>query len=55
MRVRSVITCLLGVVSPHVLVGVKKAIGGFKPAVMGDYVLWNADQLFWRNNVAARR
>lgn len=43
------------VLSPHVLVGVRKAIGGFKPAVMGDYVLWNADQLFWRNHVAARR
>jgi peptide/nickel transport system substrate-binding protein len=43
------------VASPHVLVGAKKAVGGFKPAVMGDYVLWNADQLFWRNNVAARR
>jgi peptide/nickel transport system substrate-binding protein len=42
-------------VSPHVLVGVKNAVGGFKPAVMGDYVLWNADQLFWRSNIAARR
>ncbi len=43
------------VVSPHVLVGAKNAVGGFKPAVMGDYVLWNADQLFWRRNVAASR
>ena len=43
------------VVSPHVLVGVRSTIGGFRPAVMGDYVLWNADQLFWRNNVAARK
>jgi len=43
------------VVSPHVLVGAKNAVGGFKPAVMGDYVLWNADQLFWRPNVAASR
>lgn len=43
------------VVSPHVLVGAKSAVGGFKPAVMGDYVLWNADQLFWRRNVAASK
>jgi peptide/nickel transport system substrate-binding protein len=41
------------VASPHVLVGAKNGLGGFKPAVMGDYVLWNADQLFWRRNVAA--
>lgn len=43
------------VVSPHVLVGAKNAVGGFKPAVMGDYVLWNADQLFLRSSVAVSR
>lgn len=43
------------VASPHVLVGAKSTVGGFKPAVMGDYVLWNAEQLFWRHSVAARR
>jgi len=42
-------------VSPHVLVGGKNTIGGLKPAVMGDYVLWNADQLFWSRNVAGKR
>lgn len=41
-------------VSPHVLVGAKNMVGGFKPAVMGDYVLWNADQLF-RTDVAGKR
>jgi peptide/nickel transport system substrate-binding protein len=46
---------VLCLVSPHVLVGAKKEVGGFKPAVMGDYVLWNADQLFWRNNIAGSR
>ena len=43
---------LICLVSPHVLVAAKNAVGGFKPAVMGDYVLWNADQLFWHNNVS---
>ena len=43
------------VVSPHVLVGAKNTVGGFEPAVMGDYVLWNADQLFLRRSVAASR
>jgi peptide/nickel transport system substrate-binding protein len=42
-------------VSPHVLVASKNTIGGLKPAVMGDYVLWNADQLFWSRNVAGKR
>jgi peptide/nickel transport system substrate-binding protein len=41
-------------VSPHVLVAAKNTVGGFKPAVMGDYLLWNADQLF-RTDIAARR
>jgi len=41
--------------APTLLVGAKKQLWGFKPAVMGDYVLWNAAQLFWSNNVAARR
>jgi len=42
-------------VSPHVLVGVKSGVGGIKPAVMGDYVLWNADEIFWRSKVAGNR
>jgi peptide/nickel transport system substrate-binding protein len=41
-------------VSPHVLVAGRTTIGGLKPAVMGDYVLWNADQLFWAMNVAGK-
>jgi peptide/nickel transport system substrate-binding protein len=43
------------VVSPDVLVAAKNALGGFQPAVMGDYALWNADQLFWRSKVAASK
>jgi peptide/nickel transport system substrate-binding protein len=42
-------------VSPHVLVGGKSAVGGFKPAVMSDYALWNAEQLYWRSNVSGNR
>jgi peptide/nickel transport system substrate-binding protein len=41
--------------SPHILVGARDALGGLQPAVMGDYLLWNADQLFWRNSVARKR
>ena len=42
-------------VSPHILVGAKSALGGVKPALMGDYLLWNADQLYWRKNVIGKR
>jgi len=42
-------------VSPHILVGARKALEGIQPAVMGEYLLWNADQLFWRSNVAGKR
>lgn len=38
------------VASPHILVAAKNTLGGFKPAVMGDYALWNADQLYWRTD-----
>jgi peptide/nickel transport system substrate-binding protein len=40
---------LICVVSPDVLVGAKTGLGNFRPAILGDYTLWNADQLFWKN------
>ena len=42
-------------VSPHVLVGAKASLGGVKPSVMRNYVLWDADQLFWRHKQPAER
>ncbi len=35
-------------VSPHVLVGAKDRVGNFRPAILSDHTLWNADQLFIR-------
>lgn len=35
--------------SPNILVGAKNAIGNFHPAVLEPYVLWNVEQLFFRN------
>lgn len=35
-------------ISPHVLVGAKDRIGNFHPAILGNYTLWNAEQLFIR-------
>jgi peptide/nickel transport system substrate-binding protein len=34
--------------SPDILVGAKKVIGNFHPAVLEPYVLWNVEQLYWR-------
>lgn len=41
---------LICIVSPNVLVGAKSDLGNFSPTVLGDYVLWNADQLFFRHD-----
>jgi peptide/nickel transport system substrate-binding protein len=35
-------------VSPNVLVGAKASLGGTQPSVMRSYLLWNADELYWR-------
>ena len=35
-------------VSPDALVGAKDRVGNFKPAVLSDRILWNAEQLFLR-------
>jgi peptide/nickel transport system substrate-binding protein len=43
------IICL---VSPDVLIAARNDVGGLKPAVMRDYALWNADQLYMRATAA---
>jgi peptide/nickel transport system substrate-binding protein len=35
-------------ISPHILVGAKNRIGNFRPAVLPNYTLWNAEELFIR-------
>jgi len=40
---------LIFLASPDILVGAKKSIGNFHPAVLEPYVLWNVDQLYQRN------
>ena len=34
--------------SPHILVGAQRNLGNFRPAILENYVLWNADELFWK-------
>jgi len=38
--------------SPDILTGAKNAVGNFHPAVREPYVLWNAEQLYLRNDKA---
>jgi peptide/nickel transport system substrate-binding protein len=42
-------------VSPNVLVGAKASLGGVRPSVMGNHLLWNAEQLFWRKQGTEER
>jgi peptide/nickel transport system substrate-binding protein len=36
--------------SPDILVGAKNSIGNFHPAVLEPYVLWNVEQLYFKNS-----
>jgi peptide/nickel transport system substrate-binding protein len=35
-------------VTPDILVGARENLGNFRPAIIEQYTLWNADELFWR-------
>jgi peptide/nickel transport system substrate-binding protein len=41
--------------SPDILVGAKNSIGNFHPAVLEPYVLWNVEQLYFRNTSGSGR
>jgi peptide/nickel transport system substrate-binding protein len=41
--------------SPHILVGAKNSIGNFHPSVLEPYVLWNVEQLYFRNALGDAR
>ncbi len=36
--------------SPDILVGARTSIGNFRPAVLEPYVLWNVEQLYFKNS-----
>ncbi|MGC2389403.1 MAG: hypothetical protein WA621_08405, partial [Candidatus Acidiferrum sp.] len=42
--------------SPDILVGAKNSIANFHPAILEPFVLWNVEQLYFRNaSESARR
>jgi peptide/nickel transport system substrate-binding protein len=40
---------MMGLVTPHVLVGARKDLANFRPAVLEPSTLWNIEQLYWRS------
>jgi peptide/nickel transport system substrate-binding protein len=46
---------LVPLVAPHILVGARKGLGNFRPALMDHYVLWNIEQLYWQGPPAGAR
>lgn len=39
---------VIPLLSPNILVGAKKDLGNFRPALLDHYVLWNIEELYWR-------
>jgi peptide/nickel transport system substrate-binding protein len=39
---------LIPLVSPNVLVGAKRNLGNFRPALLEPYALWNVEELYWQ-------
>ena len=46
---------LIPLVSPNILVGAKKGLGNFRPALLEHYVLWNIEELYWRPAASVAR
>jgi ABC-type transport system substrate-binding protein len=42
---------MIPLVTPNVLVGVKKSLGNFRPALLDHNSLWNIEELCWRTPV----
>jgi peptide/nickel transport system substrate-binding protein len=38
---------MIALVSPNILVGAKKGLRNFRPAMLDPYTTWNLDQLYW--------
>jgi peptide/nickel transport system substrate-binding protein len=44
---------LIPLVSPNVLVGVKRNLGNFRAALLEPYGLWNVEELYWQGTGGA--
>ena len=41
---------LVALVTPHLLVGARKDLANFRPAILEPNTLWNIEQLYWRHS-----
>jgi ABC-type transport system substrate-binding protein len=39
---------VIPLVSPNILAAAKTSLGNLRPAILNDYLLWNAEQIFCR-------
>jgi peptide/nickel transport system substrate-binding protein len=39
---------IIPLVSPDILVGARRDLGGFRPGLLDHYTLWNIEELYWR-------
>ena len=46
---------LIPLVSPNILVGARKDLGNFRPALLDHYTLWNVEELYWQRDAGAAR
>jgi peptide/nickel transport system substrate-binding protein len=44
---------VIALVSPNILVGAKKGLRNFRPAMLDPYTTWNLDQLYWSHPTPA--
>ncbi len=46
---------MIALVSPNILVGAKRDLRNFQPALLEPYTTWNVDRLYWNRSVAGAR
>jgi peptide/nickel transport system substrate-binding protein len=46
---------LVPLISPNILVGAKKNLGNFRPALLEPYALWNVEELCWQGSGSGAR
>jgi peptide/nickel transport system substrate-binding protein len=44
---------MIALVSPNILVGAKKGLRNFRPAMLDPYTTWNLDQMYWSHTTPA--
>lgn len=46
---------IICIASPHLLVAAAGSVGNLRPSILPSYVLWNADELYWKERAGAKQ